>query len=183
MTIQTSPPQRAPDARSTAAERMAARLAGPPREQPPVASLTVDELLACVMSSQARCASSGVDPDEWFPITAAADGARVEASRALALCATCPVRGECLELSLRQWAGVGRHGIWGGLVEAERSLLRVKWLAGVPVAALLQSARLGPEYPRPDRRARAGHRKGTVRRGPTRVRAPAAGRCPLGTAG
>jgi hypothetical protein len=131
MTIQTSPPGRVLEARSTATERMAVRLAGPPQERTPVATLTVDELLACVMSSLARCASSGVDPDEWFPITAAAAGARAEASRALALCAACPVRGECLELSLRQWGGVGRHGIWGGLVEAERGQLRVEWLAGV----------------------------------------------------
>jgi hypothetical protein len=168
MTIQTSPPQRAPDARSTAAERMSDRLARP-LERTPVAGLTIAELLACVMSPLARCASSGLDPDEWFPVTAAATGARAEASRALALCAACPVREECLELSLRQWGGVGRHGIWGGLVEAERAVLHAEWLAGVPVAALLRSAWFGPGYPRPDRRL-PGHRTGAERRGPTRAR-------------
>ena len=45
--------------------------------------------------------------------------ARAEAARALAVCAVCPVRAECLELSLRHWASVGQHGIWGGLVKAQ----------------------------------------------------------------
>jgi hypothetical protein len=165
MTLQTSPPPGAPDVRSTAAERMAARLARP-LDRTPVATLTIEELLACVMSLLARCASSGLDPDEWFPITAAAAGARAEASRALALCSACPVRGECLELSLRQWGGVGRHGIWGGLVEAERAQLRADWLAGVPVATLLRSAWFGLVYPRPDRRPDGSRDVSTLRRSP-----------------
>jgi hypothetical protein len=40
-------------------------------------------------------------------------------------------------MSLRHWAVVGQHGIWGGLVEAERDALRREWLNGVPVTALL----------------------------------------------
>jgi Transcription factor WhiB len=36
----------------------------------------------------------------------------------------CPVRAECLELSLRLWEGSGHHGIWGGTLEYERGALR-----------------------------------------------------------
>ena len=63
--------------------------------------------------------------------------ARAEAARALAVCAACPVRAECLELSLRTWSGAGQHGIWGGLVEADRNSLRQEWLHGAPVTVLL----------------------------------------------
>jgi hypothetical protein len=35
------------------------------------------------------------------------------------------VRAQCLALSLRRW-DVGQHGVWGGLVAAERMALRRK---------------------------------------------------------
>jgi hypothetical protein len=38
------------------------------------------------------------------------------------------VRGACLELALRHWT-IGQHGVWGGLVPAERAALRHQWLA------------------------------------------------------
>ena len=41
--------------------------------------------------------------------------------RAKAVCATCVVRTECLEQAL---AFNERHGIWGGLTDAERRSLR-----------------------------------------------------------
>ena len=103
------------------------------------AALTDEELHSFVGRPLAACSDTALDPDEWFPIAAGATRARAEASRALAVCATCPVRAECLELSLRHWSGAGRHGIWGGLVEADRSSLRREWLKGVPVTALLSS--------------------------------------------
>jgi hypothetical protein len=65
--------------------------------------------------------------------------ARTEAARALAVCAVCPVRAECLELSMRVWDAGGQHGIWGGLVEADRASARAGWLAGTPVTALLKT--------------------------------------------
>lgn len=37
--------------------------------------------------------------------------------RAKAICARCPVRGECLEFALRVREA---HGVWGGLNEQER---------------------------------------------------------------
>lgn len=101
------------------------------------AALTDEELQNFVASPLAGCADSSLDPDEWFPIAAKAARARTEATRALAVCAACPVRGECLELSLRTWSGAGQHGIWGGVVEADRNALRREWQRGVPVPALL----------------------------------------------
>ena len=101
------------------------------------AALTDEELRNFVASPLVGCAGTTLDPDEWFPIAAKPARARAEAARALAVCATCPVRAECLELSLRTWSGAGQHGIWGGLVEAERNSLRREWLRGAPAAALL----------------------------------------------
>lgn len=101
------------------------------------AELPNAQLHGLLFSPLASCAYSALDPDEWFPISTGIVPARTEAARALAVCAVCPVRAECLELSLRHWAVVGRHGVWGGLVETERELLRGEWLNGVPVTALL----------------------------------------------
>lgn len=101
------------------------------------AGLTEQELLVRVTSPRARCASPDVDPDDWFPASTRWTSARAEAARALALCAECAVRAECLELSLRQWDTVGRHGVWGGLLEMERAAVRGRWLAGISVTSLL----------------------------------------------
>jgi hypothetical protein len=73
----------------------------------------------------ARCAKDGLDPDEWFPVSAEADIARREAAVAIAVCTACPVRGQCLALSLRYW-DIGQHGVWGGLVAAERAQIRAR---------------------------------------------------------
>ena len=45
--------------------------------------------------------------------------ARREAATAIATCMACPVRAQCLELSLRHW-DIGQHGVWGGLIPADR---------------------------------------------------------------
>ena len=76
----------------------------------------------------ARCADANVDADEWFPVSAQPETARREAAAAIAVCDACPVRSQCLSLSLRHW-GIGQHGIWGGLVPAERAALRRQRLA------------------------------------------------------
>jgi WhiB family transcriptional regulator, redox-sensing transcriptional regulator len=101
------------------------------------AELTNAQLYGLVFSPLASCAYTALDPDEWFPVATGIAPARAEAARALGVCAVCPVRAECLELSLRHWAVVGQHGIWGGLVETERDTLRREWLNGVPVTVLL----------------------------------------------
>lgn len=62
---------------------------------------------------QALCAE--VDTDLFFP----EDGGSVKAPKRV--CRGCPVRAECLEYAL----GTGqRHGVWGGLSEHERRVLR-----------------------------------------------------------
>jgi len=70
-------------------------------------------------------ASSSLDPDEWFPVSVEQDKARREAATAIAVCTICLVRAQCLELSLQHW-DIGEHGVWGGLVAAERTALR-RW--------------------------------------------------------
>lgn len=71
---------------------------------------------------QALCADSGLPADEWFPVSAGVHSARREAAAAIAICQACPVRSQCLALSLRHWE-IGQHGVWGGLVAAERAML------------------------------------------------------------
>jgi hypothetical protein len=67
-------------------------------------------------------------PDEWFPVSIDAEAARREAAGAISICTACPVRAACLELALRHWT-IGQHGVWGGLVPAERATLRRHRLA------------------------------------------------------
>jgi hypothetical protein len=96
-------------------------------DREPSAQLT-DGALAAEVTRKARCADGTVDPDEWFPVSTDAEAARREAADAIAICVACPVRGACLELSLRHWT-IGQHGVWGGLVAADRAALRRQWLA------------------------------------------------------
>jgi hypothetical protein len=77
---------------------------------------------------QARCTESSLDADVWFPVSPGAQQARQEAAAAIAICTDCPVRSQCLALSLQHW-DVGQHGVWGGMVAAERASLRRQMLA------------------------------------------------------
>jgi WhiB family transcriptional regulator, redox-sensing transcriptional regulator len=112
--------------------------------------LTDRELLGRVYRL-AWCASSVLDPDDWFPVAQQAAKAQDQAARAIAVCARCPVRPDCLELSLRYAAGIGAHGVWGGLVEEERRSVRRRWLAGTSVTEILRrdagGDRSGPDQP------------------------------------
>jgi WhiB family transcriptional regulator, redox-sensing transcriptional regulator len=60
------------------------------------------------------------DPDLFFPISAAGP-ARAQLVGAKAVCARCPVRRDCLHYAL---AADPVQGVWGGLTEEERRLLR-----------------------------------------------------------
>jgi WhiB family redox-sensing transcriptional regulator len=63
---------------------------------------------------EAACRTrNDVDPKWWFPDS----GRGRYPSLALKVCATCPVRKECLEYAI---AAPERHGIWGGMMEQER---------------------------------------------------------------
>jgi WhiB family transcriptional regulator, redox-sensing transcriptional regulator len=67
-----------------------------------------------------RAACRYVDPDLFFPISATGP-ARAQLAGAKAVCARCPVRRDCLRYAL---AAGPVPGIWGGLSEDERRLLR-----------------------------------------------------------
>lgn len=64
-----------------------------------------------VVIRHARCADGSLDPRQWFPVSAEAGKARQEAAAAIAICATCLVRAECLALSLGHW-DISQHGVW-----------------------------------------------------------------------
>lgn len=78
---------------------------------------------------QAVCKpANGHDPEIWFPPSPKPYSTRAEArsatelrlqgeARAKALCATCPVRRECLEYANDNDE---REGIWGGMTTTER---------------------------------------------------------------
>ena len=93
----------------------------------PAQRLTDDALWARV-ARQARCADSGLDPDQWYPVSIEPARARHEGAAAIAVCTSSPVQAQCLELSLRHW-DIGQHGVWGGLVATDRENL----LAGLEV--------------------------------------------------
>jgi len=95
--------------------------AGPPYR--PVAVPLPDQLLWRQVIRHASCATSRLDPEDWFPMSMEIEKARREAAAAIAVCTTCPVRAQCLTLSLRHW-DIGQHGVWGGMVPAERTVLR-----------------------------------------------------------
>ena len=97
------------------------RPAARPPYPPPVP--LPDQALWARVIRNARCADSSLDPDQWFPTSAEAGRARHEAAAAITVCVTCFVRTQCLELSLRFW-DIGQHGVWGGMVSADRAALR-----------------------------------------------------------
>ena len=96
---------------------------------PRVPGLFADEPSWARLIRHARCTDTGLDPDQWFPVSIGAEKARKEAAAALAICRSCPVRASCLAVSLKHW-DLGQHGIWGGLVAAERAQLRRQMAAG-----------------------------------------------------
>ena len=101
-----------------------------------------DSNLASLVYRYGRCVSSRIDPDRWFPLANDVVMAREEAADAIAVCVACPVRAECLEYSLRHGSDFGVHGVWGGMVEGERRLLRRRWRGGTRVTEFLQGAPL-----------------------------------------
>src|SRR3954466_14304498 len=63
---------------------------------------------------QERAACFGVEPDVFFPVS------EEEAGPALAFCAVCPIREECLSWALKNGE---RYGVWGGTTEQQRRRL------------------------------------------------------------
>ena len=68
---------------------------------------------------QAAC--RGHDPERFFPES----GEQTKAAEAKAICASCQVRDQCLELAVNAAGGLDAdHGVFGGTLPAERSQLR-----------------------------------------------------------
>src|SRR5487761_257916 len=95
----------------------------PAEHMAPMPGRLTEAALWALVIRHAQCSKSDLDPDQWFPVSADPRQARQEAAAAIAICAICPVRGHCLTLALRRW-DIGRHGVWGGLVAADRARLR-----------------------------------------------------------
>ena len=66
----------------------------------------------------ARCV--GEDPELFFPV-GTSEPALSQVETAKAICAGCPVRADCLEWSLVTCQDAG---VWGGLDEEERRVIR-----------------------------------------------------------
>src|SRR6266487_723644 len=89
-------PRRLPPGRQADALRLPATACTPDRpvRPSPMASslpaqrLTGDALWARV-AGQARCADSGLDPDQWYPVSIEPARARHEAAAAIAVCTSC----------------------------------------------------------------------------------------------
>jgi hypothetical protein len=109
----------------------------------PLQRLTDDALWPRV-ARQARCADSGLDPDQWYPVSTSPAPARHEAAAAITICASCPVRAQRLELSLRHWDTV-QHGVWSGPVATDRARPRRPSRA----AAMTRCPRAGWTRPAP----------------------------------
>jgi WhiB family transcriptional regulator, redox-sensing transcriptional regulator len=68
---------------------------------------------------QAAC--RGHDPEQFFPES----GEQTKAAEAKAICASCQVRDQCLDLAVKAAGGLDAdHGVFGGTLPAERSRLR-----------------------------------------------------------
>ncbi|HLT96140.1 MAG TPA: WhiB family transcriptional regulator [Acidimicrobiia bacterium] len=83
--------------------------------------MTVEGEELYVESWREAAACAGTTEVNFFPDPA--DLAAV--SRAKAMCATCPVAGECLTWAIETNQ---TEGIWGGHTPAERRALRRRWL-------------------------------------------------------
>ena len=67
-----------------------------------------------------RAACSTADPELFFPISSSGPAVH-QAKRAKAICARCEIRQACLDYAID--AGP-IQGVWGGMTERERRLLR-----------------------------------------------------------
>lgn len=66
----------------------------------------------------------GMDPDIFHP----PDDERIDYAPALAVCATCPVTEQCLELGMTADDNRYRYGVFGGKTPAGRKRLRAERL-------------------------------------------------------
>lgn len=74
---------------------------------------TVDPFERPDWMRRAACVERAVDPDIFFPRRGR------NSWRGKAICATCPVKNECLEYGIRE-----TYGIWGGTSDRDRRVIR-----------------------------------------------------------
>src|SRR3954464_3185779 len=86
--------------------------------------------------SEARCI--GEDPELFFPI-GTSDDALSQVAAAKNVCDSCSVRTDCLESSLATFQDAG---VWGGLDEEERRVIRRARRRGADHERVLQAAAL-----------------------------------------
>ena len=80
-----------------------------------------DEIrLAAERNWRSAAACRSADPELFFPVSGFGQALK-QVADAKAICASCPVRRQCLEFALRTRQA---HGIWGGLTEDERASIR-----------------------------------------------------------
>jgi hypothetical protein len=79
-------------------------------------------------AAQRPCAAATANPEEWFPIEPGpGNQTRARAlyeALALALCRSCPVALECLELTLRREGLARGQGISGGTAPWQRQAIK-----------------------------------------------------------
>jgi WhiB family redox-sensing transcriptional regulator len=78
--------------------------------------------LAVAVAQRGTCAGSDT-PDAWFPpeaVSATSTVREAAEAHARALCAGCPVVGDCLALALIRGE---EHGVWGGTTAHQRQAL------------------------------------------------------------
>ena len=73
------------------------------------------------------------DPELFFPMSPSGPSLD-QIERARAICATCPVRRECLQFAL---ATRQAHGVWGGMSEQERGAAAPRAALRVRIPALI----------------------------------------------
>lgn len=76
----------------------------------------------------AACRAADVDPELFFPISTTGP-ALDQVAEAKRVCASCPVKPDCLAWALRAGESAG---IWGGTTPEERRYLRLKPLPTAP---------------------------------------------------
>jgi hypothetical protein len=101
----------------------------------PMPGRPTEPALWALVIRHARCSDGGLDPDQWCPVSADPGRARREAAAAIAICATCPVRGHCLTLSLQHSHGVHWFALGWNWLHGTDPRLKV----GMTVAFLLIS--------------------------------------------
>jgi hypothetical protein len=75
-----------------------------------------------------RAACRNLDPEIFFPVAEVGPALARQEARALAVCARCPVRAECLAYALKAIP----YGIAGGMTEGQRRALRTPAVPAPP---------------------------------------------------